>query len=89
MDISAVLDNAVKLRREKLNWRQSIVDLMKVLRLDSSLEARKRLALGVRYDGDMTDLTTMNIWMLSYVKDVVAAVGGDLTGLSIASTLPS
>ena len=78
-----MLDNSVKLRREKLNWRQSIVDLMKVLRLDSNLEARKRLALGLPYDGDMTDLTTMYIWMLSYVKNVVAAVGGDLSGSSI------
>ncbi|KAF8691088.1 hypothetical protein AX14_002819, partial [Amanita brunnescens Koide BX004] len=80
VDISTVLDNAVKLRRQKLNWRQSIVDLMKVLRLDFSMDSRKRLALRAGYDGDITDSTAMNIWLLSYVKDVIAAVGGDLTG---------
>ncbi|KAF8344821.1 hypothetical protein F5887DRAFT_969184 [Amanita rubescens] len=79
IDISIVLDNAVKLRREKLNWRQSIVDIMKVLRLDSSREPRTRLALAVGYDGDVNDSWTMNIWLLSYVKDAIAAVGGDLT----------
>ena len=85
IDISAALDNQVKLRREKLDWRQSIVDLMKVLRLDPGADARKRLAIGAGYDGDMDDLTAMNIWLLSYVKDVVAAVECDLTGRCIAS----
>lgn len=89
VDISTVLDNAVKLRRQKLNWRQSIVDLMKLLRLDFSMDSRKRLALRAGYDGDIADSTAMNIWLLSYVKDVIAAVGGDLTGSSIASTLSS
>ncbi len=85
VDISIVLDNAVKLRRENLNWRQSIVDIMKILRLDSSKEARTRLALAVGYDGDVNDSWTMNIWLLSYVKDAIAAAGGDLSGSSVAS----
>jgi len=85
IDISIVLDNAVKLRRENLNWRQSIVDIMKILRLDSSKERRTRLALAVGYDGDVNNSWTMNIWLLSYVKDAIAAVGGDLTGSFIAS----
>ena len=85
VDISVVLDDVVKLRCENLNWRQSIVDLMKILRLDSTKEPRTRLALAVGYDGDVNDSRRMNIWLLSYVKDAIAAVGGDLTGSFIAS----
>ena len=84
-DISAALDNQVKLRHEELDWRRSIVDLMKVLRLDPGADARKRLAIGAGYDGDMDDLTAMNIWLLSCVKEAVAAAECDLTGRSIAS----
>ena len=88
VDISTVLDNEANLRGEKLEWRQSIVDLMKVLRLDPGTDARKRLALGAGYDGDTDDSWTMNIWLSSYVKEVVAAVGCDLTGWCIATKSP-
>ncbi len=73
----------MKLRRENLDWRQSIVDLMKVLGLDPSLGTRKQLALGVGYDGDPAELRAMNIWLLSYVKEVVVSVGGELPGPSV------
>ena len=86
IDISAALDSQVKLRREELDWRRSIVDMMKVLGLDPGSDARKRLAIGAGYDGDMDDdLTAMNIWLLSYVKEVVAVVECNLTGWSITS----
>ena len=83
--MTTVLDNQVKLRREELDWHQSIVDLMKVLRLDPGADARKRLAIAAGYDGDLDDLMAMNIWLLSYMKGVVAAVECDFTGQSIAS----
>ena len=83
-----MLDNAVKVRRENLNWRQSIVDLMKVLQLDPSRETVRQLALGGGYDGDLAESRAMNIWLLSYVKEVVASVGGDLTGESTVLIYP-
>jgi hypothetical protein len=89
--LAEALDNTMKLRREELDWRekpywrQSIVDLMKILRLDSSEEARTLLALAVGYDDDVNDSRIMNIWLRAYVEGVIAAVGGDLTGSSIAS----
>ncbi|KAF8635258.1 hypothetical protein AX15_000481 [Amanita polypyramis BW_CC] len=80
VDISTILDNEVKRRQENLNWRQSIVDIMKILRVDSSLAARKRLATQAGYGGDQTDSRTMNIWLLRYVKDAITCTGGNLTG---------
>ena len=48
---------------QKLNWRTSIVDLMKLLDIDSSLAARKELATELGYTGDMNDSAAMNIWL--------------------------
>jgi hypothetical protein len=59
----AILDDAVRLRGEKLNWRESIVDLMKVLNVDSTYGARKQLALSWRYGGDIGDSRSMNLWL--------------------------
>ncbi len=50
--LPAILDSAVAAQKEKLEWRTSIVDLMKALNLDSSLAARKELAKELQYDGD-------------------------------------
>jgi len=55
---------SAKLAR-KLDWRMSIVDLMKLLNLDSSLAARKQLARDLRYAGDTSDSASMNIWLPS------------------------
>ena len=55
IDVAAVLDKAVAKEGEKLEWRTSIVDLMKALDLDSSLAARKELAQELKYSGDMND----------------------------------
>ena len=61
---------------EKLNWKTSIVDLMKLLGLDSSLSARKELAQELHYTGDMNDSAAMNVWLQRQVMTKVAANGG-------------
>ena len=55
MDVAAILDKAVAAKKQKLEWRTSIVDLMKALDLDSGLSARKELAKDLNYDGDTGD----------------------------------
>jgi hypothetical protein len=60
----------------QLNWRTSIVDLMKVLGLDSSLEARKELAQELGYTGNTSDSASMNIWLHKQVMAKLAANGG-------------
>src|SRR5262249_36822229 len=53
VDVAAVLDSLAKQKKQRLNWRTSIVDLMKLLDLDSSATARKHLAQELNYQGDM------------------------------------
>jgi hypothetical protein len=76
VDVEAVLDEAVAKSGQKLNWKTSIVDLMKALDLDSSLSARKELADELGYTGDKSDSTTMNIWLHKQVLAKLAANGG-------------
>lgn len=76
VDIAPILDAAVKSKGEKLEWRTSIVDLMKAIDLDSSLAARKELAKELGYDGDMNDSAKMNIWLHKQVMAKLAANGG-------------
>ena len=66
----------VKAKGEALDWRKSIVDLMKALDIDSSLTARKELAKELHYTGDTNDSATMNIWLHKQVIAKVAANGG-------------
>jgi hypothetical protein len=61
---------------QKLNWRSSIVDLMKLVGLDSSLTARKELATELHYTGDQNDSAGMNIWLHKQVMAKLAANGG-------------
>ena len=61
---------------EKLDWKRSIVDLMKLLNLDSSLTARKELAKELSYSGDMSDFASMNIWLHKQVMTKLAENGG-------------
>jgi hypothetical protein len=63
VDVEAVLTKLTAEQKEKLNWRTSIVDLIKLLKLDSSLTARKQLAQELGYTGDMNDSASMNIWL--------------------------
>src|SRR5262249_34452842 len=63
VDVAAVLTKLAAQNEEKLDWRRSIVDLMKLLNLDSSLAARKQLARELHYTGDTDDSASMNIWL--------------------------
>ena len=76
VDVEAVLTNLAANNKEKLDWRKSIVDLMKLLGLDSSLGARKELAKELGYTGDTNDSAKMNIWLHKQVMTKLAANGG-------------
>ena len=76
VDVGATLDGLAKTNKEKLDWKHSIVDLMKLLGLDSSLSARKELAKELKYTGDMNDSATMNVWLHKQVIAKLAANGG-------------
>jgi hypothetical protein len=78
VDVAPILDKAVAAKKEKLEWRTSIVDLMKALDIDSSLTARKELAKELNYTGDTNDSATMNIWLHKQVLIKLAANGGKL-----------
>ncbi len=76
VDVADVLTKLAAKSREKLDWRHSIVDLMKLLNLDSSLAARKALAGELHYVGDTNDSATMNIWLHKQVMQKLADNGG-------------
>lgn len=76
VDVEAVLTDLQANTSEQLNWRTSIVDLMKLLGLDSSLSARKELAGELHYTGDTNDSASMNIWLHKAVMGQLAANGG-------------
>jgi hypothetical protein len=76
VDVSAVLTKLASENKEKLDWRHSIVDLMKLLNLDSSLSARKELAKELHYSGDMNDSASMNMWLHKQVMQKLAENGG-------------
>jgi hypothetical protein len=78
VDVAPILDKAVAAKKEKLEWRTSIVDLMKALDIDSSLAARKELAKELGYSGDTNDSATMNVWLHKQVMTKFAANGGKL-----------
>ena len=76
VDVTAFLDNLAAKNPEKLDWRTSIVDLMKLVGIDSSLAARKQLAAELHYSGDEKDSATMNIWLHKEVIKKIAENGG-------------
>jgi hypothetical protein len=76
VDVAAILTARAAQKKEKLDWRKSIVDLMKLLDLDSSLTARKQLAQELNYTGDMNDSASMNIWLHKKVMQKLAQNGG-------------
>jgi hypothetical protein len=78
VDLVALMESKAAAAGQKLNWRTSIVDLMKLLNLDSSLAARKELATELGYTGDMNDSATMNIWLHKQVMKKVAENGGQV-----------
>jgi hypothetical protein len=76
VDVEAVLNNMERQSGQQLNWRTSIVDLLKLLGLDSSLQSRKELAAELHYTGDTNDSASMNIWLHRQVMNKLAANGG-------------
>jgi len=78
VDVAPILDKAVAAKKEKLEWRTSIVDLMKALDIDSSFTARKELAKELGYTGDSNDSASMNIWLHKQIMVKFAANGGKL-----------
>ena len=78
VDVAAIVDKAAAAKGEKLEWRTSIVDLMKALDIDSSFSARKDLAKELGYTGDSNDSARMNIWLHMQVMAKLAANGGKL-----------
>jgi hypothetical protein len=76
VDVAAVMSGLAAKNKEKLDWKKSIVDLMKLLDIDSSLAARKALATELGYKGDMNDSATMNVWLHKQVMIKLAANGG-------------
>lgn len=76
VDVAAVLNDMAGKNPEKLDWRKSIVDLMKLVGMDSSLGARKQLATELHYTGDMNDSASMNVWLHKQVLVKLAENGG-------------
>lgn len=76
VDVAKILDEAVAKNGQTLDWRKSIVDLLKALDLDSSLGARKELAEELNYTGDKEDSASMNIWLHKAVIKKLSENGG-------------
>jgi uncharacterized protein DUF3597 len=76
VDVAAVLDGLASKSREKLDWKHSIVDLMKLVGMDSSLTSRKALAADLHYTGDTNDSASMNIWLHKQVMQKLSENGG-------------
>jgi Domain of unknown function (DUF3597) len=78
VDVTAILDGLVAKAGQKLDWRHSIVDLLKALDLDSSLSARKELASELHYSGSTEDSAAMNVWLIKQVIVKLKEHGGKL-----------
>ena len=75
-DVEVMIRKIADGQSEKLNWQQSIVDLMKLLKLDSSLTARKQLAQELGYKGSLDSSAEMNVWLHKEVMTKLAESGG-------------
>jgi hypothetical protein len=78
VDVEVVMETMAAGTSQKLDWRHSIVDLMKLVGIDSSLANRKALAQELGYTGDMGDSATMNIWLHKEVLRQLSANGGQV-----------
>jgi len=76
VDVDAVLTEMAGKNSERLDWKKSIVDLMKLVGMDSSLQSRKELATELGYTGDKNDSATMNVWLHKQVLRRIADNGG-------------
>jgi hypothetical protein len=75
-DVGPALDAAVKKSGQKLDWKHSIVDLMKALGMDASLSERKELAAELGYTGDTGDSAKMNMWLHKALMKKLSENGG-------------
>ncbi|MGZ9098967.1 MAG: DUF3597 domain-containing protein [Brevundimonas sp.] len=82
VDVDGILDFMNEQRDQKLNWRTSIVDLMKLTGMDSTLAERKELAGELGYTGDTSDTASMNIWLHKQVIARIRADGGQIRDLT-------
>jgi hypothetical protein len=76
VDVEVILTDMAAANPQQLNWRTSIVDLMKLLGMESSLAERRELATELGYTGDQQDTATMNIWLHKQVMKKLAENGG-------------
>ncbi len=76
VDVTAILNDLAEKNPEKLDWKRSIVDLMKLVGMDSSFAARKQLAAELHYTGDPNDSASMNMWLHKEVLRKLAENGG-------------
>lgn len=76
VDVAAVLDGLAAKNSENLDWKRSIVDLMKLVGMDSSFSSRKELAKELSYPGDTGDSAAMNVWLHKEVLKKLAENGG-------------
>ena len=76
VDVETVLETRAAGTKQTLDWRHSIVDLMKLVGIDSSLANRKALAQELGYTGDMNDSAKMNVWLHKEVMRRLAENGG-------------
>jgi hypothetical protein len=84
VDVEAVLTGLSGKNPQKLNWKTSIVDLMKLLEIDSSLANRKELARELGFVGDTTDSATMNVWLHKRVMQELEKNGGKVPAYLVA-----
>ncbi|MGI8890146.1 MAG: DUF3597 domain-containing protein [Chthoniobacterales bacterium] len=78
VDVEAILNDLASKNSEKLDWKRSIVDLMKLVGMDSSLSARKELAQDLHYSGDTNDSAAMNTWLHKEVMKKLADNGAKI-----------
>jgi 3-oxoacyl-ACP reductase-like protein len=78
VDVETVLETMAAGTKQTLDWRSSIVDLMKLVGIDSSLANRKALAQELGYTGDMNDSATMNVWLHKQVLRKLSENGGQV-----------
>ena len=84
VDVEAVLELRSANKPQKLNWRTSIVDLMKLLDIDSSLENRRELARELGYTGSTEDTAAMNVWLHARVMEELRKSGGRVPASLVA-----
>ncbi len=78
VDVAPILDDLAAAHAERLNWRESIVDLLKLLALDSSYQARWKLARELSHHEPPHDTEEMNVWLHREVMQKLAENGGRL-----------